>query len=935
MGVGYGKTVVQWSKGEYSLANNTQDDTAVMQTYGATLRADDAGDNRAGAVSLTDGSATVSGIISTRADRDFYIFSTGAGPVSFTTASPSVSPDLDVLLSLYDIAGNLVTSSDPTGLPATLGATVPAGTYYIVVEGTAPGNPVTSYNDYGSLGAYDLTGLYQSTAENFVSVVATDPDAAETARFVTPNLGTFTFSRLIVSVQPVTVPFTVSGTAVDGTDFTMPASVTIPAGAPSASITVTPVDDNVGDGSKTVIVTLSPSANYSLGTSKTATVTIRDNELPTVNVAAPVTQVLENSANPITFTLYRDAAAPTPLTVNLLIGGTAVADVDYVAIPTSVTFAAGEDQKQVQLKPKDNVFYNPSMTVTVAVAIDLEYNPGFQSAATFLIVNEELPPDPVKPSVTISSPKAKQRFDAPVTSLNATGTVTDNLAAAQVRYRVNGGNWNVATVAGGSWSADIASAVIPGDNVLEVQAEDDDANVSPILAARFAVVKPRHLEVVISGPGTVTPGSGSFEANQPCVLTAKPQAGKIFAGWTGAFAGSGKSLAFTMPDADLQVTATFVDNPFSEGVIGKYAGLLKGSSAIPETSGLANLTVTKTGLVTGKVVIGGKAFPIKGEFNGIGRLDTFVTVAKQPKLVLGLNLDMNPNGTQSITGTITGAAGVSNIQAFRAPFDTKKNPLPAEFARSYTFYLPAVAPSTASVADTDLSPPIGDDTAPRPQGNGVGVLSISSGGVVKWTGTLGDGSPATQTTLLDGQKRWPLYVSLYKNGGYVAGQVIHNPAAPNDDLSAILDWIKRPNPVETYFPGGFRIEGHTLTGVNYTAPAKGARVLPAYDSAPGNAGPISLLDGNLPDPGLGATLSLLPTNATQIAPITNSLKVSITPKTGAVSGTFVFPITGKVTPIKGVILQGKIGKGIGFFPGSTLYNTSLQTGRVEFSAATP
>ena len=63
--------------------------------------------------------------------------------------------------------------------------------------------------------------------------------------------------------------------------------------------------------------------------------------------------------------------------------------------------------------------------------------------------------------------------------------------------------------------------------------------------------------------------------------------------------------------------------------------------------------------------------------------------------------------------------------------------------------------------------------------------------------------------------------------------------------------------------------------------------------------------------------------------------MSINAKTGAVSGSFVFPITKKLTPIKGVILQGKIGKGIGSFLGSTLNNTSLESGRLEFFPAAP
>ncbi|HKR58683.1 MAG TPA: M12 family metallo-peptidase, partial [Pyrinomonadaceae bacterium] len=54
MGVGYYKNIVQWSKGEYALANNLQNDLAVMTTnYGVTFRPDDHGDTTGSATPLT------------------------------------------------------------------------------------------------------------------------------------------------------------------------------------------------------------------------------------------------------------------------------------------------------------------------------------------------------------------------------------------------------------------------------------------------------------------------------------------------------------------------------------------------------------------------------------------------------------------------------------------------------------------------------------------------------------------------------------------------------------------------------------------------------------------------------------------------------------------------------------------------------------------
>ncbi|MFO1439283.1 MAG: PKD domain-containing protein [Verrucomicrobiaceae bacterium] len=157
MGVGYYKDVVQWSKGNYPYANNTQDDTAIIA--GITgYRTDAHGDSIVNATPLTGTSLSASGIIERRTDADLFSFATGAGAVSFTATTAAPSPDLDIQLSLYDGLGNLVTSANPATLDATLSTTLAQGTYYLAVDGVGTGDPLTAYDDYASLGQFSLTG---------------------------------------------------------------------------------------------------------------------------------------------------------------------------------------------------------------------------------------------------------------------------------------------------------------------------------------------------------------------------------------------------------------------------------------------------------------------------------------------------------------------------------------------------------------------------------------------------------------------------------------------------------------------------------------------------------------------------------------------------------------------------------------------------------
>ena len=163
MGVGYYQPLVQWSKGEYPNANNTEDDLAKIGGHGFTYRPDDHGATPSTATPLVvkdTTSVSGSGIIERTADKDYFSFTTGKGPITLTVASLSPSPNLDVRAELYDPLGVLVDIDDPSGsLAATVSHDVQvAGTFTLAVEGVGKGDLATGYSDYGSLGEYTISG---------------------------------------------------------------------------------------------------------------------------------------------------------------------------------------------------------------------------------------------------------------------------------------------------------------------------------------------------------------------------------------------------------------------------------------------------------------------------------------------------------------------------------------------------------------------------------------------------------------------------------------------------------------------------------------------------------------------------------------------------------------------------------------------------------
>ncbi len=163
MGVGYDRPIVQWSKGEYNLANNTEDDLTRMLSFGAINRPDDYGDNTASARPLSGVRPFLWGIIGSRTDVDYFSFEAGAGRTTITASPAPRGPNLHLQLSLYDGNGSLIVATNvadnaTTGvLPVSISLILPLGNYYVSAEGIGSGNPLsTGYSDYASLGQYTL-----------------------------------------------------------------------------------------------------------------------------------------------------------------------------------------------------------------------------------------------------------------------------------------------------------------------------------------------------------------------------------------------------------------------------------------------------------------------------------------------------------------------------------------------------------------------------------------------------------------------------------------------------------------------------------------------------------------------------------------------------------------------------------------------------------
>jgi hypothetical protein len=331
----------------------------------------------------------------------------GSDTASFTiTRTGSTAAALTVTLAPTGTAGKWSDYRRPQGdMPDTF--TIPAGASAVnvtivawddtEVEGTESATltlqPGADYNlgtpNYVTLTLQDNDS---PTSSPTVTVTASDAAASETG----PDGGVFTVTRTGVTTASLTVNYTLAGTAISGTDYTSPGgTVTIPAGASSATIAITPVNDTLVESPETVVLTLAASAGYTLGSPASATVTIADNDtapvLPTVMVTASDASAARTNLDSGAFTVMRTGDTSAALTVNLQFSGTATNGVDYNLLASSVTIPAGAASVNLIVTPKPSSRLVGTQTIVLSPVASAAYTIGVPASATINLTGNQVP----------------------------------------------------------------------------------------------------------------------------------------------------------------------------------------------------------------------------------------------------------------------------------------------------------------------------------------------------------------------------------------------------------------------------------------------------------------------------------------------------------------------------------------------------------------
>lgn len=226
---------------------------------------------------------------------------------------------------------------------------------------------------------------------NVVSVTATTPSTGEGSA----SDAVFTIMRTATGV-PITVNYTLTGSAVNGVDYTsLPGSVTLAAAATSTNIFVHPIDDPDAETTESVILNITPDPNFVAGGS--ATVTISDNEPPQLAITNVSKQMYERTNDFATFRMTRlgntNAAS---FNANLSFSGTATSGVDYYT-NTIVTFEPGVQSTNFNVYPIVDSAYegNETVTVNIAAAGGGEYTIAAAGSASITLVDADGPAETV------------------------------------------------------------------------------------------------------------------------------------------------------------------------------------------------------------------------------------------------------------------------------------------------------------------------------------------------------------------------------------------------------------------------------------------------------------------------------------------------------------------------------------------------------------
>ncbi|MEZ5417241.1 MAG: Calx-beta domain-containing protein [Vicinamibacterales bacterium] len=320
---------------------------------------------------------------------------TEAGDPGAFTVTRTAPLDDALTVQLETSGGTATPGVDVEVLPAV--ATIPAGVASVVVQVVpiddtdfeAPESVILRVRpDPAYIVGTPPAGIVTiADDDTLVSVLATDPTATENSA----DTASVTFSRLGDTTGPLTVGYTVSGTATAGADYVaLAGAVTFAPGAADVTVTLTTLDDDLFEAPETVTIAVAPGPGYHEGPPDRATMTILDDERPVVTISLSDGTASEAGPEAGAFEIARTGPTSLPLVVQLSTLGDAVDGVDYQALGGAVTIPAGAVSVLLPIVPIDDDLVEGAESVVVRITPAPDYLVGVPGAAGFAIADDDI-----------------------------------------------------------------------------------------------------------------------------------------------------------------------------------------------------------------------------------------------------------------------------------------------------------------------------------------------------------------------------------------------------------------------------------------------------------------------------------------------------------------------------------------------------------------
>ena len=182
---------------------------------------------------------------------------------------------------------------------------------------------------------------------------------------------------------------TTNGTALDSSDYiTSSGTLSYAAGDSVAYITLPITDDSTFENSETLTLTLTNPVGLQFGTIITHTMTITDDDAPSVTIIAN-DSIATEAGDSGQFTLTRSGPITSPLTVTLTRAGTGTSGTDYTAINTTQTIPADSSSLLINVSPIQDVTNEGAETVILTIAAGSGYVIGNANSSTLTIADDD------------------------------------------------------------------------------------------------------------------------------------------------------------------------------------------------------------------------------------------------------------------------------------------------------------------------------------------------------------------------------------------------------------------------------------------------------------------------------------------------------------------------------------------------------------------